>query len=615
MKESPSSNYPNLIFREVFRSEQETRKNGGTPTDVDFANGKGTFNGTSSKVNYNLGLNGTYSVRVRCNPTSFAENNFIFDFRGSNSDGAGSLYLSSTTGTIQASGTKYRNGIVDSTTVLGANNEIIVTGITLTQGTGANLSLIGSNYINTNEFLGTMDLVEIYSGTLTASEVSNLYNDRWNTELPPTTPREVTQFSCDLNVSGWQRCADNNATDSGGTYGAGKSLKAVGSGNGTDDIGFSGLLSGYRNTNGSFYALGSYLRLWSSTPSGSSNAWRRAINASYSTVRRDVINRGHGFSVRCLRDTDDTSDFTDPRDGTVYQCVRIGTQVWMTKNLAYLPSVNAAADNSTDDPMYYVYGYDGTDVATAKALSNYTEYGVLYNHPAAIISAPTGFHVPSDEELNVLEVFVVKMIKLLNPNNTLIDFDSTNGVLELGDLNETFTATDVDIVKTGSNYGALFNGTTSQISVGTDPVLTKAITGMHIFKPLDLSSDMCYYSNGKYQFIVLANGGIEVQRDGSTSALSATGIIKSNGTYGIAYTSEADGTTNIYFTDLSTGLVISGSADQSAGTPANGTTDLILGANVGARYNGYIMKDKIIEGVLSLAEMTRFFTSNSRGIR
>ena len=440
MKESPSSNYPNLIFREVFRSEQETRKNGGTPTDVDFANGKGTFNGTSSKVNYNLGLNGTYSVRVRCNPTSFAENNFIFDFRGSNSDGAGSLYLSSTTGTIQASGTKYRNGIVDSTTVLGANNEIIVTGITLTQGTGANLSLIGSNYINTNEFLGTMDLVEIYSGTLTASEVSNLYNDRWNTELPPTTPREVTQFSCDLNVSGWQRCADNNATDSGGTYGAGKSLKAVGSGNGTDDIGFSGLLSGYRNTNGSFYNLGSYLRLWSSTPSGSSNAWRRAINASYSTVRRDVINRGHGFSVRCLRDTDDTSDFTDPRDGTVYQCVRIGTQVWMTKNLAYLPSVNAAADNSTDDPMYYVYGYDGTDVATAKALSNYTEYGVLYNHPAAIISAPTGFHVPSDEELNVLELATLEVIAetagddlmtILNDGNVGIGTTNPGALLHL----------------------------------------------------------------------------------------------------------------------------------------------------------------------------------------
>ena len=138
---------------------------------------------------------------------------------------------------------------------------------------------------------------------------------------------------------------------------------------------------------------------------------------------------------------------------------------------------------------------------------------------------------------------------------------------------------------------------------------------MHIFKPLSLAADMCYYSNGKYQFIVLANGGIKVQRDGSTSALSATGIIKSNGIYGIAYTSGADGTTNIYFTDLSTGLAISGSADQSAGTPANGTTDLILGANVGARYSGYVLKDKIVEGVLSLSDMTRFFTSNRREVK
>jgi len=609
MKEAIHSPYNKLVFRETFNSEQETRKRG-TPTDVTFANGKGTFNGTSSKVNYNLGLNGTYSVRVRCNPTSFS------DYRSLLTLQTGYVYLNLTDGTVQkSSGKVYVNGVASSSTTVGIENEVVVTGIELIEATASNKTLIGSNLGDDNEFLGTIDLVEIYSGTLTPSEVSNLYNDRWNTELPPTTPREVTQFSCDTTVSGWQRCADDSGTNTGGTYGVGKSLKKVGIGSGVgagnDLVGFAATLPGYRATNASFYGLGAYLDLWSSTPSSATNAWSRDLATSYSTVHRAAVNKALGFSVRCLRDTDDTSDFTDPRDGTVYQCVRIGTQVWMTKNLAYLPSVNEVADNSTDDPMYYVYGYDGTDVATAKALSNYTEYGVLYNHPAAIISAPTGFHVPSDEELNVLEVFVVKMIKLLNPNNTLIDFDSTNGVLELGDLNETSTATDVTVNKNG----ALFNGTTSQISVGTDPVLTKAITGMHIFKPLDLSSDMCYYSNGKYQFIVLANGGIEVQRDGSTSALSATGIIKSNGTYGIAYTSEADGTTNIYFTDLSTGLVISGSADQSAGTPANGTTDLILGANVGARYNGYIMKDKIIEGVLSLAEMTRFFTSNSRGIR
>ena len=191
----------------------------------------------------------------------------------------------------------------------------------------------------------------------------------------------VTQYACDLNVSGWRRCADDNAADSGGAYGVGKSLKAVGVGSGVgagnDLVGFAAKLPGYRNTNGSYYYLGSYLTLWSSTESSSTLAWSRVINSAYSTVNRYASNKGFGFSIRCLRDTDDTSDFTDPRDGTVYQCVRIGTQVWMTKNLAYLPSVNEAADNSTVDPMYYVYGYDGTDVATAKALDTYIDGGVL----------------------------------------------------------------------------------------------------------------------------------------------------------------------------------------------------------------------------------------------
>jgi hypothetical protein len=177
---------------------------------------------------------------------------------------------------------------------------------------------------------------------------------------------------------------------------------------------------GFRNTDGSFNNRGSNLNLWSSTPSGS-NAWRRNLNTTYSTVNRNANNKANGFSVRCLRDTDDTSDFTDPRDGTVYPCVKIGNQVWMTKNLAYLPSVNAAADGSETDPKYYVYGYDGTDVATAKALDAYINEGVLYNYPAAIISAPTGFHVPSDEELNVLEVFTLglqnKAIKLTGAGN------------------------------------------------------------------------------------------------------------------------------------------------------------------------------------------------------
>lgn len=58
-------------------------------------------------------------------------------------------------------------------------------------------------------------------------------------------------------------------------------------------------LSGNRNTDSSFNNLGSNLNLWSSSPSGSSNAWNRNLNSSYSTVNRNANTRANGFSVRC----------------------------------------------------------------------------------------------------------------------------------------------------------------------------------------------------------------------------------------------------------------------------------------------------------------------------
>ena len=209
----------------------------------------------------------------------------------------------------------------------------------------------------------------------------------------------INRYPCSLSETGWRRCADDSGTNNGGTYGVGKSLKKVGVGSsvgaGNDLVGFSANLPGLRLFYSFIFAyLGSNLYLWSYTPSGASTAWYRYLYSSYSTVYRDTCNKDYGFSVRCLRDTDDTSDFTDPRDGNVYPCVKIGNQVWMTENLRYLPSVNAPNDGSTTEPKYYVYGNTGTDVEVAKATTNYQTYGVLYNWPGAMASAPTGFHVP-----------------------------------------------------------------------------------------------------------------------------------------------------------------------------------------------------------------------------
>lgn len=105
-------------------------------------------------------------------------------------------------------------------------------------------------------------------------------------------------------------------------------------------------------------------------------------------------------------DDGNNGTFTDPRDGYVYNTIKIGDQVWLAENLAYLPSVNSASQGSVDDPMFYVYGYQGSDVNEAKATSNYQTYGALYNWVAASQACPTGWHIPSDIEWGQLEMYL-----------------------------------------------------------------------------------------------------------------------------------------------------------------------------------------------------------------
>jgi uncharacterized protein (TIGR02145 family) len=100
------------------------------------------------------------------------------------------------------------------------------------------------------------------------------------------------------------------------------------------------------------------------------------------------------------------SVFHDSRDGNLYSYRTYGSQVWMTKNMAYLPSVVGPGTGSNSTAYYYVYRYDGSDVATAKATDNYSTYGVLYNWTAAQSACPSGWHLPSDAEWTTLTTYL-----------------------------------------------------------------------------------------------------------------------------------------------------------------------------------------------------------------
>ena len=99
-------------------------------------------------------------------------------------------------------------------------------------------------------------------------------------------------------------------------------------------------------------------------------------------------------------------EFTDTRDGHIYSARKIGDQVWMQENLAYLPLVFPSNQGSDTLERYYVGGYQGTDPDGAKNTDFFSVYGVLYNWKAAESACPDGWHLPSDNEWKKLEIYL-----------------------------------------------------------------------------------------------------------------------------------------------------------------------------------------------------------------
>lgn len=508
-KESTSSNYPNLVKRITFNDEQTLRKGGGEPTDVVFSEGKGTFNGSSSKVNYDLGLNGTYSVRIRCNPTSFAADRYLFDARGSNTDGVGRILLTNSTGIINhLSGTSYVNGVATTTTVVGVNNEIIISGMTLTEGTGANKTLVGSRSLDITEFLGTIDLVEIYEGTLTPSEVANMANDSWNKE-----------------------------------------------------------------------------QVFSGAP-GVDNLKNWDFTSGWSTNGGTII---------------DSTSFSSP-DG-----VGRGIYILDTKTVAQKKYRCRVAGTTTTGNM---------TVRDFNVVGDYKILSGTYDETFEFVAVGDDFFL----ENNSASTTTITTLELqeLEPE-ILIDYQATNGVIQLGDLGETSTITDVEVVKDGK-WSARYNGSTSKIDTGSDVIGTKAITIMGWIKPFSFGENAQgrMMDNGKFIFAAFgANEQLVLSSNGATTGESANNSVVLNKKQFVVACRESDGTVTFRIGDTDGNLAISGAEGQDSGTPEAGSTNVIIGNNDAETrtFDGNTSMITVVDGILSDAQITQFYTESLKNIK
>ena len=110
--------------------------------------------------------------------------------------------------------------------------------------------------------------------------------------------------------------------------------------------------------------------------------------------------RGLNYDFECGK------KFIDGRDSNVYNTKKLSNgYCLMVDNLRYLPSVNKISGGSTTESRYYVYGYDGNSVSTAKGTSAYINYGVLYNFFSAAYgnACPSGWRLPTDTEWQFIE--------------------------------------------------------------------------------------------------------------------------------------------------------------------------------------------------------------------
>ncbi len=125
-------------------------------------------------------------------------------------------------------------------------------------------------------------------------------------------------------------------------------------------------------------------------------------------VAAAMINLAAGCEEWFIIDDDNGDDngalTVQDASGNTYTAKNFGGKIWMTQNLKHLPEVHViTVQDSHHEPRYFVYGYNGSDVAAAKGTANYSTYGVLYNWHAAMISCPAGWRLPSDEDWKHLD--------------------------------------------------------------------------------------------------------------------------------------------------------------------------------------------------------------------
>jgi uncharacterized protein (TIGR02145 family) len=128
-------------------------------------------------------------------------------------------------------------------------------------------------------------------------------------------------------------------------------------------------------------------------------------NTSYFIRAYATNSAGTGFGDTVSFKTEEPPIIVTDIDGNTYQAIKIGNQVWMAENLRVTHYRNGDPIPHVADDNQWKNLATGAFCDVENDTTNRATYGLLYNWNAIVDSrniAPVGWHVPSNEEWQVL---------------------------------------------------------------------------------------------------------------------------------------------------------------------------------------------------------------------
>jgi uncharacterized protein (TIGR02145 family) len=224
-------------------------------------------------------------------------------------------------------------------------------------------------------------------------------------------------------------------------------------------------------------------------------------------VRAYAINSiGTGYgNVESFTSLDPETGTVTDIDGNVYRTITIGAQEWMVENLKVIHYRNGDAIPNVTDNMVWGGLSTGAYCEYENNIGNVSTYGRLYNWYSVADNrkiAPTGWHVPTDDEWKQLEIYL---------GMTVADQTGWRGIDEGGKLKEmgtihwsspnTGATNEVGFMALPSGFRDYNDGTFSAVSLFTSFWSSEESESLYAWhRSLNFNTSVIYHGGGHKRY-------------------------------------------------------------------------------------------------------------------